>query len=236
MLQNLILNALRYTAIGRVVIAVRRSRAGFRFEVRDTGIGIAPEKLETAFGEYSRLSEGRSMSEGAGLGLSIVARIAQVLGHAIAVRSQPGRGSVFSITAPAAAALPRAIRSPDIPVTLNGLTVLCVDDEHEVLFATAALLERWGAKVTPFASAEAALQQSGPWDVVLADYQLGGKNGLELLRELKDKAGMRMLVMTAPEASWASSLASEGIVLMSKPLAPLVLRTILADAPQRRRA
>ena len=230
MLQNLVLNALRYTAHGRVVIAVRRAGEKVRFEVRDTGVGIAPELLPAAFGEYSRLSEGSSMSEGAGLGLSIVARIAQRLGHEVAVRSRPGMGSVFSVTVSSAPPVRRVVRDAIQPVLLNGLKVLCVDDERDVLLGTAALIERWGGKVAAFDSAAAAMAAEGHWDVILADFQLGVGNGLELLRALKGRARLLLLVTASPEAFSLPDLAADGIVLMAKPLAPLALQAVLAEA------
>ena len=232
-LQNLLLNALRYTAKGRVVVATRLARDGaIRIEVRDTGVGISPEKVETAFGEFSRLPEGRSMSEGAGLGLSIVSRIAQVLGHEVAVRSTPGLGSVFSVTLPSA----RPVQKPNgvnaQPVKLNGLRVLCVDDERDILIGTTALIERWGGTVTAADSAVRVPDDQSQWDVAIADYHLGGENGLDLLRRLNLRAQMRILVTATPDIAWARDLDNEGILLLQKPLAPLVLQSILANAAQ----
>ncbi|WP_353226477.1 ATP-binding protein [Novosphingobium sp.] len=228
MLQNLLVNALRYTPSGRVVMAVRPMGECVRIEVRDSGVGIAPDKLPAAFGEYSRLPEGRRLAEGAGLGLSIVARIAQMLDHPLTVRSRPGAGSTFCVivgSTPSVAQRPRLI-SPS--VDLAGLRVLCIDDEADVLLGTTALIERWGGMVTPAESAEGV--PDGIWDVALADYHLGGSDGLAALRALAGRAKLRLLVTATSEEDWAESLATEGIGLFNKPVAPLALRAVLAEA------
>lgn len=228
MLQNLVLNALRYTPSGRVVVCARRSGDSIRIEVRDTGVGIAADKLPRAFAEFSRLDEGRSLAAGAGLGLSIVARIADVLGHTVAVRSVPERGSVFSITLPAAKPLRRSHARVRPTVHLDGLRVLCVDDERDVLIGTSALVERWGATVDAASSCAEALALDGPWDVVLADYYLGDGHGLALLRDLAERARVKLLVTATPEPDWNDALEREHIRCLAKPLAPLTLQAILA--------
>jgi Na+/proline symporter/signal transduction histidine kinase len=230
-LQNLMLNALRYTAKGRVVVVTRFARNGtIRIEVRDTGVGISPDKVETAFVEFSRLSEGRSMSDGAGLGLSIVSRIAQVLGHEVAVRSIPGLGSVFSVTVPSARPVPKSKIVHAKPAKLSGLRVLCVDDERDILIGTTALIERWGGVVTAADSASAVSEDASQWDVAIADYHLGGESGLDLLRRLGARVPIRILVTATPDGAWAWDLEKDGILLIQKPLAPLILQSILSDA------
>jgi len=236
MLQNLMLNALRYTPRGRVVVCARRRKgstgevAAVAIEVRDTGVGIAPDKLPRAFAEFSRLDEGQSLAAGAGLGLAIVARIADVLGHRLAVRSAPGRGSVFAVTVPATAPVRRQIAPARIAADLGGLMVLCVDDERDVLVGTAALLERWGATVAAATSCAEALAFDGAWDVVLADYHLGDGDGLALLRAMAGRTRVRLLVTATPEPGWSESLAGEGIECLTKPLAPLELQARLVAA------
>ncbi len=225
-LQNLLVNALRYTPQGRVVVLVRRAGAALRFEVRDTGVGIADEHLPTVFREFSRLAEGQGMADGAGLGLSIVARIAEALGHHVAVASRKGIGSVFSITLPAAAPSPKPMATARAPANLQGLKVLCVEDDEDVLLGTAALIERWGGAVTAVTRI-ADVPGEGHWDVVIADYKLGAGDGLGMLRDLAARAAMRILVTATPEDGWADSLPREDIYLLSKPMPPLALQRLL---------
>jgi PAS domain S-box-containing protein len=225
-LQNLLVNALRYTHQGRVVVVARRAGDGVRFEVRDTGVGIADEHLPIVFGEFSRLVDGQQMAEGAGLGLSIVARIAHALGHRVGVASKKGVGSVFSVQVAATAPQPRRVQAAQAFANLQGLRVLCVEDDEDVLMATSALIERWGGVVSAV-SKIADLPDGRGWDVAIADYNLGQGDGLSLLRDLAPRADLRILVTATPEPGWADSLPGEAIHLLRKPLPPLALHLLL---------
>jgi two-component system, OmpR family, phosphate regulon sensor histidine kinase PhoR len=102
-LRNLLTNAIRYTEPGgRILIGCRRKGPEIRIDVYDTGIGIPEHQLPRIFESFTRLAPERS--NGLGIGLSIVRRALEVLGHRIEVRSAVGEGSLFSIYAPAAAA------------------------------------------------------------------------------------------------------------------------------------
>ncbi|MEI9963429.1 MAG: response regulator [Caulobacteraceae bacterium] len=141
------------------------------------------------FEEYARLDRGAAAGAGAGLGLAIADRICRALGHALKVRSRVGQGSVFSITLTRTASEPGAAARARAPALAGGLKVLCVDDDPAVLESMAALMRRWGMEVTAAASAAQAYALDGAWDVVLADYHLGGGvSGLDLLRELGGRA------------------------------------------------
>lgn len=99
-LRNLIRNALKYTGPGgRVLVGCRRRGALLKIEVHDTGIGIPPDKLSRVFEAFHRLDSTRA--DGLGLGLFVVRRAVDLLGHSIEVRSTVGRGSCFSVLAPA---------------------------------------------------------------------------------------------------------------------------------------
>ena len=100
LLQNLISNALKYTIEGRVLVGCRRVSGAARIEVWDTGLGIPPEHERAVFAEFKRLDQGARVARGLGLGLSIVERLGRVLEHTVGLRSRPGKGSVFSVTAP----------------------------------------------------------------------------------------------------------------------------------------
>jgi two-component system phosphate regulon sensor histidine kinase PhoR len=102
-LRNLITNAIKYTEPGgRILIGCRRRGPEIRIDVYDTGIGIREDQLPRIFDAFTRLTPGRGY--GLGIGLSIVRRAVDVLGHRIEVRSVVDEGSLFSIYAPAAAA------------------------------------------------------------------------------------------------------------------------------------
>jgi two-component system CheB/CheR fusion protein len=98
MIRNLLSNALKYTESGRLLLGCRRRETSLSIEVWDTGIGIPAEELGAIFGEYHQLDNlARERSRGLGLGLAIVQRLGNLLGHRVSVRSQPGKGSAFAI-------------------------------------------------------------------------------------------------------------------------------------------
>ena len=98
MMRNLLSNALKYTKRGKVLLGCRRHEGMLSIEVWDTGIGIRDEELQEIFEEFHQVDNAaRERSRGLGLGLSIVQRLGNLLGHRIRVRSQPGKGSVFAV-------------------------------------------------------------------------------------------------------------------------------------------
>ena len=97
-LGNLLGNALKYTSSGGVLVAARQTAHGMRIEVWDTGIGIAREYHSEIFREFYKVPNHPGTEDGFGLGLSIVSRLAQRLGHDLSVKSCPGRGTVFTLT------------------------------------------------------------------------------------------------------------------------------------------
>ena len=100
LIQNLVSNAIKYTRKGRVLVGVRRRGELAEIQVIDTGIGIADDKLNTVFREFTRLDEGAREAQGLGLGLSIVDRIARVLRLEIQIGSRKGKGTRFSVVLP----------------------------------------------------------------------------------------------------------------------------------------
>jgi signal transduction histidine kinase len=107
LLRNLLVNALRYTDRGRVLLGCRRHGDRVAVVVADSGIGIPADKLEAIFEDFTRLdTPGRPSKEanGLGLGLGVVRRMGALLGHPLTVRSRPGTGSVFGVVVPVAEA------------------------------------------------------------------------------------------------------------------------------------
>lgn len=103
MIENLAVNAVKFTACGRILIGCRRRGDHLEIEVWDTGIGIPSDHLDSIFREFHQVAPGtpaEGSGKGVGLGLSIVERSARLLGHAVSVRSWPGRGTVFAVTVP----------------------------------------------------------------------------------------------------------------------------------------
>ena len=181
-LRNLVGNAVRYTQQGRVLVAARRRAGRCDIEVWDTGVGIAPEDQQRIFGDFVRLATpGRMLDGGLGLGLALVQRAARLIDAQVRVRSQPGRGSCFSVSLPlkAGSAMSRRQRRerarasgwqatvPDRPTAvtppvatrvppddrpLDGVKIVLLEDDRAVRLALERRLVAWGAIVIPLAS------------------------------------------------------------------------------------
>jgi len=234
-LQNLINNALRYTREGGVLIGLRRAGSHWRIEVRDTGPGIPAGKQAQIFQEFQRGGEASPWGEkGMGLGLAIVDRMARLLQHPLTVSSAPCRGACFAVTVPAIAAQP--VSSPTVESgtlhdgNLQGLRVLCIDNEPDILAGMQALLSRWGCTVFTSGDGVSARQLLAEKDphVVLADYHLSdNEDGLLLLRELSvGRAGALVTADHTDEV--ANQVRSAGLGLLRKPVKPAALRAFLS--------
>jgi signal transduction histidine kinase/DNA-binding NarL/FixJ family response regulator len=134
LLGNLVLNAIRYTSRGSVLVCARRRADAIRIEVRDSGIGISPAHQKAIFREFYQVGNpARDRDRGLGLGLAIVSRIARLLGSEVLVRSAPGRGSVFFLDLARAGAttLAPVVAPPIVGVWQEKLpvAVLLVDDD-----------------------------------------------------------------------------------------------------------
>lgn len=243
-IQNYLSNAIRYSDPSRprcrVLIGARKRGDMAMVEVWDSGLGILPEQQEAIFGEFVRL--GPKVEEqgarGLGLGLAIVDRICRILDHPIGLRSQVGRGSVFSVAAPLteAPAIRRApVESRPVELPQHRLNVLAVDDEAAIREAITALLEGWSCDVVAVESVEAAkeaMRASGRTpDVILVDYHLGGSsNGLAAITALRQQAG-RLLPAALITADREPRLRQEAkrhqVELLPKPVKPAALRAYL---------
>jgi len=250
LLQNLISNALKYTKTGRVLIGARRVRGRVRIEVWDTGIGIPPDKQAAVFQEFQRLDAGAGVAPGLGLGLSIVERLARVLGHKVALRSHPNKGSVFSVTAIRAQAPPRpteaTAETAPAPVgtgPLAGMVVVAVDNDPQIVDGMKTLLSGWGCKVVAAGSQRDAIAQLARLrcapDAVFADYHLDEGDGVDAIVALRWKFGPQLpaALITADRSEDMRARAhGKEIVVLNKPLKPAALRALLAQWRGRARA
>jgi histidine kinase len=242
-LQNFLSNALRYTPRGRVLLGCRREGDSLRIEVHDQGPGIPEALQQEIFEEFRRLGDGVAQDRGAGLGLAIVERIGRLLGHRIGLRSQLGRGSVFTVTVPlgdaaAAARLqpPTAMASDngDDPI-LHGCRVWCIDDDPRVCEASRALLERWACRVELAAGPEEALAAAQPAqapELVLLDVRMGAHDGPALFARLCERwnAAPRVILVTAEPDPALRALAQErGWGFLSKPVRAPALRALMTQ-------
>jgi signal transduction histidine kinase/Na+/proline symporter/ActR/RegA family two-component response regulator len=242
-LQNFIANALRYTRHGGVLVGCRRRGTDVEFQVWDTGPGVPADALALIFEEFRRLEQPSPWGEkGVGLGLSICDRIARILDHRLIVNSRHGHGSVFAIRVPrsAAQAVHRVKQDPRMRgMPLEGMTVLCLDDELDILDGMTALLGRWGVRVLAartIAEAEGLVQAGRP-DVILADFHLReSETGLEALRRLSAMNGGRpgALVTANASAELVAGARESGFEMLRKPVKPAALRALLAAFARRK--
>ncbi|WP_429820495.1 PAS-domain containing protein [Ensifer sp. B1-9] len=242
-LQNLISNAIRYTASGRVLVGARRSNGHVRIEVHDTGPGIATDQQQSIFREFHRVQGSASASEGMGLGLAIVERACALLGHRLVLRSDLGRGTCFSVELKPVAQHACPTYGELAPVILeepgdnSDRIALLVENDVDLRRAIALLLERRGVSVLEAGSGEEALsllEEIGivP-DLYLVDQQLDGAlTGIETVEALYAEYGERPTRILTADRKPQTRMAAEaaGIEIMYKPIAADALEAFVLHA------
>src|SRR6201994_77800 len=162
LLQNLISNAIKYTPRGRVLVGCRRRGQSLQIGVYDTGVGIPVVKRGEIFKELHRLEQGARIARGLGLGLSIVERLARVLNHGIALDSNAGGGSFFSVTLPIAKAVNFTAgvtsTTPLSKASMSGTLIVCVENDAAILDGMRTLLKAWDAEVIAATDPESAIE------------------------------------------------------------------------------
>ena len=239
-LVNLVGNAVKFTAAGEVAVRVCKPTqtaeggAVLKLMVRDSGIGIEADRLPKLF---QRFSQGDSSTTrrfgGTGLGLVICKRLVALMGGEIGVESVPGQGSTFSFTIAAleASAPPSAAELP----SLNGIRALIVDDNQSNRSALRHQLRQWGMESFEAECPEAALAQfqSGHQiDLLLTDMMMPGMDGIELVRQLRQRPQGRQLPVILLSSLGVADLTREarsvGIgATLTKPVRQHRLRSVI---------
>jgi two-component system, sensor histidine kinase len=238
-LQNLVSNAVRYTHAGGVLVGVRRRGETCVIEVVDSGSGISEGERETIFEEFYR---GKAAAGGAhaglGLGLAIVQRTASTLGHALALKSEPGKGSTFRLSLAHAGPVPSAFVAAErreSPDAATDAVVLLIENDADVRGATLRLLSRWSCRAVTAGRLEEIPHVmdgiDGLPDIILADYHLDdGQTGLAVVREVRRLAGQQIpaVVITADRGNAiVGDVRAMGCELMHKPVKPAELRALM---------
>ncbi|MET4576464.1 ATP-binding response regulator [Ottowia thiooxydans] len=250
---NLVANAVRYTPGGGVMLAVRRARMdgepAWRFEVRDSGPGIAEPHREAIFDEFYQAHDAhrsRTGADGHGLGLAVARRMARLMGTDVRLHpdSKRGAGSVFSVTLKAAISStplglpgmphPEALPSSAPAPQLRGLRILVVDDDPAACQALQALLQSWGAQVAtavdPLSAADlasTACQAGQPWQVLITDHWLAaGALSKDVVDAVSPHApGLRVAVVSGgASAHEVAALGQSGVAFLPKPVRARALR------------
>lgn len=239
-LGNLLSNAVRYTPEGRILIGCRRHKDKLRIEVWDTGLGIPSNERQRIFEEFQQLDNvARERNRGIGLGLSIVRRLANILGHEIFLHSVRGQGSVFAVE------LDRTGKSVELSGRRHrGLarlsaaaTILVIDDDAQVRKGMERALVSWGCRVRiaeDYDSAAQIVEQAADEiDLIIADYRLPKAcNGVRAAGRLRVLCGrmVPVLIVTADQGeAEMKEIAEQGFPTLQKPVHPESLKVALGS-------
>jgi signal transduction histidine kinase/CheY-like chemotaxis protein len=241
-LRNLVTNAVRYTQRGGVAIRCLADAGSLRIEVADTGVGIPAEARDDVFQEFYQLDNPeRDRTRGLGLGLSIVRRLADLLGHPVEFQSEPGIGSVFAITLPLASgpalSRPADSRTEPVPPPHFNRAVLVIDDDAEVREAMRTLLEDWGCRVWLAADEAGALAQLESGEelphAVVVDFRLpSGLTGVDVVQRIHERFSPdipALLISGDTEPRRLQEAQASGLELLHKPVEPARLRAWLGN-------
>ena len=202
-LYNLVSNALKFTEAGEVRVDLFAQPQGFGMRVEDTGIGIAPDRVAHLFQKFEQADASTTRRfGGTGLGLSICRELAHLMGGHIAVESQVGRGSVFTVTLPLersteAAAPTLAALAEDLPENPLGerpLRVLAAEDNSVNQLVLKTLLHQAGVHPMLVGDGVAALAawEQEDWDLILMDMQMPLMDGLDATRAIRAREATSM--------------------------------------------
>ena len=216
-LNNLVNNAVKFTHEGHVALSVSQLAQDdgvyqILFEVRDTGIGIAPEKLPQLFGDYTQVHEGNQYG-GTGLGLSISRKLINLMGGDIEVKSVPDEGSVFSFILtlrPSEVVLSEDVEDIVGQKPLKDHKILLVDDNAANRMVARRYLERWGAQLTMVENLNKAKMRIAEQEfhLMLLDLHLPDGDGRNFSKQLKEEDGLDIPIV-AMTASAGSSVEKE---------------------------
>ena len=240
---NLISNAVKFTEVGRIDIEADWSADTRLLSVcvRDTGCGIAPERLAQVFDSFEQADAGTTRRYGGtGLGLAISRRLAELMGGSLTVESHEGEGSVFRLEVPVEpvdAAMPRAERIEASAETLTGRSVLVVDDHEVNRRILDLLLEPHGLRLSYAVNgAEAVEAAAGArFDAVLMDMQMPVMDGLEATRRIRQGGASLTTPIIALTANamdpHRTAWDAVGVhAFLTKPIDPNLLILTLAEA------
>jgi signal transduction histidine kinase/CheY-like chemotaxis protein len=230
-LGNFIANAFNYTDRGQVLLGCRRRGPDIEIQVLDTGMGIPSDQQEIIFDEFHQLNNAaRDREKGLGLGLAIVRRTANLLGHPLRLVSVQGRGSMFSVTVPATAASASVPASANSPLAVGSPKIVVIDDEPDVLDAMCQLLRVLGYTVFAGRSAKEVIEvlrdtageDKHAIDLIVADYRLENTTtGLDAISDLQTylKRGLPSIVLTGDTSPPVlKRISDSGHRLLNKPV------------------
>ncbi len=236
MIQNLISNALKFAEGRRVLVGCRLRGETVSIQIWDSGDGIAAKHLSSIFDEFFQVKKSSDPDrQGVGLGLSIVARMAELMNLTIEADSRLGAGSVFTIGA--LPLLDGAKRPVEIPsrfmasAPIAGMEIILVEDDPDVLAATKEMLDAWGCKVSAFTAIPEKIDE---FDLIITDYDLGeGKTGADCIAVIRqaNRWPIPAIIITGhDEGRITREVDDLDISVLKKPARPAELRSAIGAA------
>jgi len=215
---NLVQNAIKFTEVGEIVVSSelindKNGIIKIAFSVKDSGIGIQPEKLKHLFAAFMQADSSISRKHGGtGLGLSISKQLVEMMDGQLTVASEPGKGSIFSFTVMLEKQRYSVTKLSEVKPDLQGSRVLVVDDNPVALKISKEMLESLSFDVEAVSSARQAYQlladnnadnpkQTNPFDVILMDWRMPEVNGVEAIKHIHSKLSLsrmpKIILITA---------------------------------------
>ena len=217
-LLNLLGNAVKFTdAGGSVELKIAQAGSRWQFQICDCGIGMAADQLQSIFEPFHRIENAERRVEGTGLGLAITRRLVEAMHGSIAVASDPGRGTTFSVDLElnVDASAEQSVQSARAVAGYAGarMCVLVVDDDEVSRGLIADLLAGLGFDVRHAADGAAALEQlrAGTIDLLVTDLIMPRVDGIELVRAIRAASGMRVPKIIAVSASASAYTSQEAL-------------------------
>ncbi|MBD1841377.1 response regulator [Coleofasciculus sp. FACHB-64] len=199
---NLLSNAIKFTTTGGVTFQVSYQDGTFRFQVEDTGVGMAPEQLEEIFLPFHQVGERDRKSEGTGLGLAISRQLVQMMGSEIKVNSILGKGSVFyfDLDLPLVdqwADVTQIDERPIIGYLGDKRKILIADDQWENRSILVKMLEPLGFEIMEATDGFDCITKAQEWQphVILMDLMMPALNGLEATRRIRKSPNLKVVVI-----------------------------------------
>ena len=237
---NYMSNAIRYTETGSVLIGCRRRGDMASIEVWDTGCGISENQMQSIFEDFYQIeNKERDRSKGLGLGLALAKRLSVSLNHKIESKSKIGTGSCFSVLVGITKVSRSNLKNDYLPnvMNLNGIKILLIEDDIDVLKSTQQLLESWGCIVTTGSNNNEVLDiiKSRDFlqpDIIIADNRLPGDAfGVDVVRSVQKelKSVIPSVIVTGDvERSHVQSITEQGFPVLLKPIQPAKFRAIIS--------
>lgn len=243
-LRNLLSNAMKYGANGKVLFVARTVGNDLRISIFDQGVGISSDDQTVIFKEFSRLENDFNYSYSLGLGLYIVDKMSRLLEHNISVSSAQGVGSCFTLSVPLASVQdiehePAFNGTPQdgLPESLLDKQIWHIDNDTNMRIAMQTLFENWGVEVVTFSGFAQCMAVTDncfdDCDLLIVDYHLDdGENGLEIAKHIKQTLpSMPIMLCTANHSKvLANELEGTSIQLLHKPINSAKLKQALKSA------